>query len=92
MNTIILIFLDILILFSAIVIAKSTTDSKKRFYAMCSGIVLIIAVMLLTLIVTRTNEQTFNSKKYNYTVEIKQTIVNDSLIKLDTIYILTYKK
>ena len=55
-------------------------------------ILLVFSTSAITGSSLYTSKLEFNSKKYTLTTEIKQTVVNDSLIKSDTIYVIIYKK
>lgn len=60
---------------------------NKTSYAYISGICFIGII----LIGPRVSDIERNSKRYTITTEIRQKVVNDSIMKSDTIYIIKYK-
>lgn len=59
----------------------------KNLYIWIAGLGLFILILIMPRISTIKR----NSKHYTISTEIRQKIVNDSLIKSDTIYIIKYK-
>lgn len=72
----------------SIVIHETTVKDTIRlicFIPFTIGLVFMIISIIID------NPNSFNTKEYKYSIKIKTTILNDSIIKCDTFYVITPK-
>ena len=70
-----------------LLVAKKLTDGRKTLGALLC----MIGGLFLAFYAIKSSNNEFNSKKYTYRQEVRSTIVNDNLIKRDTIFIIERK-
>ena len=90
MWTFIFIISDILLIVSLLTLLFADSD-KRELLRVVIIICLILSIFGIALSITYANVINFNSKRYTYSTKIKQTIVNDSIVEIDTFYVITPK-
>lgn len=65
---------------------------NKDLYKGISKAITVICLIVMSISLIYSSTQKYNSKRYNYKFEIKQTIINDSIVKADTFYVIMPKR